>query len=482
MTTKTTTTPPRNQGAFLGATTARISFDNHQLQGVVFLWERAIEVRSPQTRHVFPRANVRNVQPIGRGNTKGLTLNTNTGPLVIRGAHLAHWGHRVDSWMNRKIPYGRTESTWGGGRVTRSTPSGSTVGTLSATAERVWFFPSANGAQPTAIEWSELTVTATVAYTENTRLTGDGIDSIYALMLAGKVDSSPASTQTVLTSKVDVGWSRTPHMLAIRPEGLALVPTSRWGRWWNHPVTFSWHDIIAINAAGPQAIRIELSDRHIRLESAEVHALLAELRRVRHAAARVNDRAAAVQGRTKAGWVIQVRAPESDSWRWAHMRREGGDIVVDSADRAPIRQPIGTASWWPTSDRPLTLAMATPRQVIHVRPVSGHRLLPIWSRWLGPPVHADVEPLPRLPRTESTESRRDVRIPLAVHSWLDPNGAIPDTAFHRAESTVEVSMSSVVLRWPGALCVSQEVGLALALGGPPSPAEGPRPPASIAEP
>ena len=82
-------------------------------------------------------------------------------------------------------------------------------------------------------------------------------------------------------------------------------------------------------------------------------------------------------------------------------------------------------------------------------------------------MHAEVEQLPVPPRPASRESRRDIRIPLTLDTWLNPNGAVPDTAFARATQTIEVSMSSAVVRWTGSLEVGQEVGLAVGLGGPP---------------
>lgn len=467
MTTKTTTTATRNQGAFLGATTALVSHKNKRFQGVLFLWERAIEVRGLQTRRVLPRANVRSVQPIGRKHAKGLTLHTDDGPWVLQGSDLAHWGQRVESWIDGKISYERSEATWGGGRVSRISASDTRSGVLCATNRRVLFFADEVAAPTLELAWSELTPSSSGIETTHARFTGPGTDAVVALLSAAGAEGTPAASSTTLCTRVLVGWSRVPHMLAVRPEGLALVPTSRWGRWWHAPQTLAWSDIVAMSAAGPHAIRIDLNNRHIRLENHAIHAVLAELRRVRLAAARVADRAAAAAGRISAGWVMQYRAARGESWRWAHVRRKGGDIVVDSAGTKAIELPIAEASWWPTAERPLTLAVATPDKVLHIRPVAGNRLLPIWSRWLGTPVHAEVEQLPVPPRPVSRESRRDIRIPLNLDTWLNPNGAVPDTAFARATQTIEVSMSSAVVRWTGSLEVGQEVGLAFGLGGPP---------------
>lgn len=467
MTTKTTTTVPRNQGTFLGATTALVSHKNKRFQGVLFLWERAIEVRGPQTRRVLPRANVRSVQPIGREQAKGLTLHTNDGPWVLQGSDLAHWGHRVESWVSGKISYERSEATWGGGRVTRQTSDSTHAGTLCATDKRLLFFGDDADTPAMELSWSDLTPSSSGLQTAHARFDGPGTDAIVALLSAARAEGTPATGAAIFSTRVLVGWSRAPHMLALRPEGLALVPTSKWGRWWHAPQTISWSDIVAMAAAGPQAIRIDLHDRHIRLENNAIHAVLAELRRIRLAAARVADRTAAAAGRTSAGWVMQYRAARGESWRWAQVRRKGGDIVVESAGSKAIRLPIAAASWWPTAKHPLTLAVSTPDKVLHVRPVAGNRLLPIWTRWLGTPVHAEVEQLPVPPRPASRESRRDIRIPLNLDTWLSPHGAVPDTAFPRATQTIEVSMSSAVVRWTGSLELGQEVGLAVGLGGPP---------------
>jgi hypothetical protein len=272
-----------------------------------------------------------------------------------------------------------------------------------------------------------------------------------------------------MTATVSVGWTRSPHVLAIRPEGLALRSTSRWGRWCSSASAIAWDDICALQPAGPSAIRITLSNRTIRLESPNIHAILAELRRIRHSVGRARDLQAVAEGRRAHGWVVQVRTTRSETWTWARLRRDGADVVVEARHTDPIRRTIADATWWPVTDRPLTLALATDAQVLHIRPVTGHRLLPTWTRWLGPPALMDAEPPTRAPANVRREHRQDTRIPLALDTWLDPQGRVPDTTFDRATHTIEISMSSVVVRSTSRLVVGQEVGLAVALGGPPIP-------------
>jgi len=56
---------------------------------------------------------------------------------------------------------------------------------------------------------------------------------------------------------------------------------------------------------------------------------------------------------------------------------------------------------------------------------------------------------------------------LVVDAWIDAHGRVPDPASSRLTHTVELAMSSVVVRWHGALQVGDEVGLALSVGGAP---------------
>jgi len=469
MTTKTTILPPRNQGAFLGAIPARVLFDNSPTQGIVILWQRAIEVRGPNTRRVLPRSIVRNVHQIRGTRSPGLLLDTTAGLVQLEGPDLAHWGHRVRSWINQENIFQTREPVWGGGTVKRKHRTGTSTGVLCATNERVVFLPSDAETPPESLAWAELFGPSMDGATDRPQFEGPGIDNLRALQLAIHPTSTRAPTATSMTARVYTGWTRSPQVLAIRPEGIALMSTSRWGQWWSQSLPIAWDDICALQPAGPQAIRITLPDRTIRLESPNIHAILAELRRIRHAIGRARDLQAAAQGRSQSGWVVQYRTSRSETWTWAQLQRDGAELVVTPANARPIRHTIAHASWWPVTDRPLTMAIASDEQLLHIRPVTGHRLLPTWTRWLGPPTRLDEAPTTRSTDGPHAEHRQDTRIALALDTWMDPHGRMPDTAFERATHTIEISMSSVVVRCTSRLDVGQEVGLAIALGGPPIP-------------
>ena len=142
MTTKTPILPPRNQGAFLGAVPARVLFDNSPSQGIVILWQRAIEVRGPHTRRVLPRSIVRNVHQIRGTRSPGLLLDTTAGRVQLEGPDLAHWGHRLRCWIRQENLFQVREPVWGGGTVKRKHRTGTRAGVLCASEDRVVFIPS----------------------------------------------------------------------------------------------------------------------------------------------------------------------------------------------------------------------------------------------------------------------------------------------------------------------------------------------------
>jgi hypothetical protein len=459
----------RNQGQFLGAVAARVLAEDAPGEGIVVLWERAIEVRGPVGRRVLPRAAVRSVRIQHAAQSDVLVIESRSGTLQLQGPQLAPWGHRARDWADGADRFGSRECLLGGGRAVRVEAGQRSHGALCCCTDRVVFVPDRDGEPLLAATWSEVRHSASGIRVGNSTFSGPGVGALLALNLAGKTAAGPAVPQISMTTPVGVGWLRSPHMLAIRPEGLALVPTSWWSALWSVPRSIPWSDIRHIHPAGPGGFRLGLPELELRLDGPWNAGLVAELRRHRLAVARARDLEAAALGRARAGWVVQVRASRHSPWTWTRLRRTGGRIQLDAMGSSEdgLSWTLSTASWQPVSDRPLTLAVQTPQGSFRIRPVGGHRFLPDWTRWMGAPVAAHAETAPHSRQGPRPQRRRDTRVALDLDAWVDPRGHLPDTSYERATTTVEVAMSSVVVVWPGPLKVGQEVGLALGLGGHP---------------
>jgi hypothetical protein len=149
------------------------------------------------------------------------------------------------------------------------------------------------------------------------------------------------------------------------------------------------------------------------------------------------------------------------------MRIGSGRVSLELAGRT-IDLPLFEVAWSPGTSRPLRVTLESKTASWELRPIGGYRVLPDWSRMLGAPrpledAHAD----PSLALDRRAQRRRDTRMGLVVDAWIDELGRVPDPALSRLTHTVEVAMSSVVVRWEGALQVGHEVGLALGVGGAP---------------
>jgi len=436
-------------------------------QGVVVLWGRALEVRGPVGRRVLPRTSVRAVQDVRGAHETGFVVDTGTDRLTFRGSGLAALGRRVAQWCadapDDRV-FGRDEAAWTGGWVFEDSADGRRAGLLCATSEDLLFLPHGKAGRPERWAWTDVAFSEAghLVRASGATVQGDGVPRVRALQLAGGLGGPSGGIG--LVARVTVGWMRARHLLAIGRDGLALTPEGRWGRLWSRSRTVPWSSVHVLRSVGPNTLAVGTPDGELRLVSPWASSLVAELRRQRLAVARRDDEVARSVGRRQAGWVVQARQGRSRSWEWARLRRDGPAMVL-TRNREVVRLPLVDLGWRPLSDRPLTLAVTAGTHQWRLRPVGGHRFLPDWTRQVGPPLPEWTEDAVHV--SGRKERRRDTRIALAVDAWLHPRGGVPDTSPDRTSHTVEVSMSSVVVRWTGPLEVGQEVGLALGMGGPP---------------
>lgn len=437
----------------------------------MILWERALEFRGPGGRRLLPRATVHAVSLATCGGTEAMVLATAQADLQLVGAHVGPLAHRIGAWLGAPgaSPYAEGERVLGGGRASLEADGQVQAAMVTASPTVVRVFLDGGGAPRWTLPWDAVAA-GPVLPLAGGRLHGAGVDAVRALALLARPDGGIPQRQVTFGVAVEVGWMRLSHVLVVGTAGLGLVPCGRWAALWSGSRRVPWSEVRSVEREGPHGLRMRVDGGDVLVELAEAAGVLAELRRQRLAHARSEDHRALAAGRAAAGWVVQHRIDDRQGWRWGRLVRDGADLVVcaQGAMRPIHRLRAADVRWWPQVDHPLTLVVEGPEARTQLRPVCGQRFLVDWTRWLGAPARgpeggAEVDG-PR-PLAATGTRRRDTRIRQSLQAWLDPHGRVPDVDRPAPTHTLEIAMSSVVVRWPTTLPVGREVGLALDLGG-----------------
>ena len=473
MTARTHRSSPGYLGRFLGAELASVHTSDGVEQGVVIVWERAVEVRGPVGRRLLPRAGVRRVHNVRGGSTDGIALDTSGGEVQVVGHDLtglrlglARWGV-FDGFDASQVP---DQPVWGGGPAWSDSAAGRDSGVVVAGPDGVWFLSRGTGGGGWSADWASVETWGPAGLKTATghRVDGPGVARVRAVRAAVLAELSASDVGLVVP--VRLGWMRVPHALAVTAGGLALVPVGFWGRWLGHSHVVEWDAVGSMHALGYGGVRVS-TDRGVwRLDTELASSLVAELRRHRMAAAHRVDEAWRLKGRDELGWAVEARAGADAHRSWGRVRFDGGRMALELPS-GTVSWSIADVSWWPRSSRPVSVMMDTPDGTRELRPVGGARVLHEWARRLGPPRAEAEQESGAGTRVRNRDGRpyqrRDTRIDVVLDAWLDECGGVPDTAPGRATRAVEVAMSSAVVRWTGPLRVGQEVGLAIGLGGVP---------------